>query len=103
MHQGVQNSLNSLNWRPALSGHTRPVLLSGAPSTHAEAEAGPRLVRRERNPEGTRVGVGHVEVGGRGFVVMAGPCAVEGSEQTQLAALAVASAGAQVLRGGAFK
>jgi 3-deoxy-7-phosphoheptulonate synthase len=44
-----------------------------------------------------------VEIGGPGFVVMAGPCAVEGAEQTERAAAAVAAAGAHVLRGGAFK
>jgi 3-deoxy-7-phosphoheptulonate synthase len=44
-----------------------------------------------------------VELGGPGFVVMAGPCAVEGMEQTEQTALAVAAAGAHVLRGGVFK
>ncbi len=37
------------------------------------------------------------------FVVIAGPCAVEGREQLLAAAVAVARAGAGVLRGGAFK
>ncbi len=54
-------------------------------------------------PEGTRVRVGRVEIGGPGFVVMAGPCAVEGMEQTEQTAAAVAAAGAHVLRGGVFK
>jgi 3-deoxy-7-phosphoheptulonate synthase len=34
---------------------------------------------------------------------MAGPCAVEGQSQTEIAAEAVSSAGAQILRGGVFK
>jgi 3-deoxy-7-phosphoheptulonate synthase len=34
---------------------------------------------------------------------MAGPCAVEDAEQTEVAARAVAAAGAHILRGGAFK
>lgn len=42
-------------------------------------------------------------IGGDGFVVMAGPCAVESREQLLTAAQAVAAAGATVLRGGAFK
>ncbi|RKG92316.1 3-deoxy-7-phosphoheptulonate synthase [Corallococcus terminator] len=42
-------------------------------------------------------------MGGRGFVVMAGPCAVEGAEQLELSARAVAHAGAHLLRGGVFK
>ena len=37
------------------------------------------------------------------FVVMAGPCAVESEWQLLIIAEAVADAGAQVLRGGAFK
>ena len=60
-------------------------------------------VDRACRPEGTRVRVGGVEIGGPGFVVMAGPCAVEGLEQTEQTALAVSAAGAQVLRGGVFK
>ncbi|WP_375745287.1 3-deoxy-7-phosphoheptulonate synthase [Corallococcus interemptor] len=58
---------------------------------------------RAARPGGTRVQVGAVEVGGPGFVVMAGPCAVEGAEQLELAARAVAQAGAHLLRGGVFK
>ena len=58
---------------------------------------------RERVPEGTRVRVGDVEVGGNGFVVMAGPCAVEDAAQIGDTAAAVAAAGCLVLRGGAFK
>jgi 3-deoxy-7-phosphoheptulonate synthase len=65
----------------------------------------PGLVRvlREARPGGTRVTAGSVEFGGPGFVVMAGPCAVEGIDQTEAAASAVRAAGAHVLRGGAFK
>jgi 3-deoxy-7-phosphoheptulonate synthase len=60
-------------------------------------------VHRAWRPEGTRVRVGAVEIGGPGFVVMAGPCAVEGADQVERAAAAVASSGAHVLRGGVFK
>ena len=65
------------------------------------------LTARARKPEGTRVAIGSprgtVEVGGRAFVVMAGPCAVESKAQIDEAAEAVAGAGCAVLRGGAFK
>lgn len=44
-----------------------------------------------------------VEVGGPGFVVVAGPCAVESAEQMDRTSAAVAAAGAHALRGGAFK
>ncbi|MEN9796568.1 MAG: hypothetical protein RL653_264, partial [Pseudomonadota bacterium] len=66
-------------------------------------DGGPRKVLRAEKPAGTRVVAGGVEFGGAGFVVMAGPCAVEGQEQTQAAAAAVARAGAHVLRGGVYK
>jgi 3-deoxy-7-phosphoheptulonate synthase len=67
------------------------------------ADGGPRKVLRAENPAGTRIQAGGVEFGGPGFVVMAGPCAVEGQDQTQAAATAVARAGAHVLRGGVYK
>ena len=51
----------------------------------------------------TVVQVGNVRIGGEEIVVMAGPCAVESREQLLETALAVKKAGAQILRGGAFK
>lgn len=50
----------------------------------------------------TVIHVGDVAFG-RDFVVMAGPCSVESEEQTLAAAFAVKAAGADILRGGAFK
>ena len=43
------------------------------------------------------------KIGGGHFLVMAGPCSVENEQQLIAAAQTVKSAGAQVLRGGAFK
>ena len=43
------------------------------------------------------------KIGGGHFLVMAGPCSVESEEQLLTAARTVKDAGAQVLRGGAFK
>ncbi|MBL9076914.1 MAG: 3-deoxy-7-phosphoheptulonate synthase [Planctomycetes bacterium] len=53
-------------------------------------------------PKTVTLGTG-LAIGGDGFVVMAGPCAVETRELLLGAAQAVAAAGAVVLRGGAFK
>ncbi len=65
---------------------------------------GPSLVLRERRPEGTQVEIAPgLALGGRAFVVMAGPCAVEDAAQMTQAAMAVAQAGCPVLRGGAYK
>lgn len=50
----------------------------------------------------TVVRVGNVRVGA-GFIVIAGPCSVESEEQTLETARAVKEAGADMLRGGAFK
>jgi len=60
-------------------------------------------VLRGEVPEGTRVRAGNVELGGRAFVVIAGPCAVEGHQQMLDTADAVARTGAPMLRGGAYK
>lgn len=49
------------------------------------------------------VSVGEVQFGGSRPVVIAGPCAVESEEQTIAVARAVKAAGADMLRGGAFK
>jgi len=46
--------------------------------------------------------VGQVKIG-TGFTVIAGPCSVESEEQTILIAEKVRAAGADILRGGAFK
>jgi len=57
-----------------------------------------------RTPEDrTVVRVGAVAIGGDAFVTMAGPCSVETEHQLMETAVRVAAAGAQVLRGGAFK
>ena len=60
-----------------------------------------KLVARQGRPR-TVVDVNGVEFG-MGFVIIAGPCAVESEEQTISTAEAVKAAGADMLRGGAFK
>jgi len=62
-----------------------------------------KLVGRTFKPDDTVVDVGGVRVGGPEVIVMAGPCSVETREQVGTVARAVLSAGARVLRGGAFK
>jgi len=62
-----------------------------------------KIVGRELKPQKTTVRVGDLEIGGKEFVVMAGPCSVETREQLMETADAVKEAGAQVLRGGAYK
>ncbi len=63
-----------------------------------------KLAGRGFRPEGTVVEFANgVRVGGDQIVVMAGPCSVESREQILKSAEQVATAGAQFLRGGAFK
>jgi len=62
-----------------------------------------KLASRDFHPQDTVVPINGVSVGDRKLVVMAGPCAVEGSEELMEAALAVKESGAHMLRGGAFK
>ncbi|MEA3465802.1 MAG: 3-deoxy-7-phosphoheptulonate synthase [Thermodesulfobacteriota bacterium] len=63
-----------------------------------------KLVSRDFHPEPTQVRVGGVVVGdGAPPVVMAGPCSVESEEQMMASAAEVKRAGADILRGGAFK
>jgi 3-deoxy-7-phosphoheptulonate synthase len=62
------------------------------------------LASREGRPHApTVVKLGDVRIGGGRPVVMAGPCVVEGREALLEAADAVKAAGADILRGGAFK
>jgi 3-deoxy-7-phosphoheptulonate synthase len=62
-----------------------------------------KLASREVRPEGSRVAVNGVEIGGKRITVIAGPCAVESRVQVEGAADAVKRAGAHMLRGGAYK
>jgi 3-deoxy-7-phosphoheptulonate synthase len=62
-----------------------------------------KLASRDMQPQSTLVALDGAQVGGRRIVIMAGPCAVESRAQILETAQAVKEAGAQVLRGGAFK
>ncbi len=61
------------------------------------------LVARTDERSRTVVRVRDIAIGSDQFVVMAGPCAVESESQVLETANAVASAGARILRGGAYK
>ena len=63
-----------------------------------------KLASKEVKKEPSRIRVGNsLEIGGPEIIVMAGPCSVESEEQILESARAVKAAGAQMLRGGAFK
>ena len=62
-----------------------------------------KLVSRQLRQRCTIVDVGGIKIGGPNLVVIAGPCSVESEEQLMDTARAVKAAGAQMLRGGAYK
>jgi 3-deoxy-7-phosphoheptulonate synthase len=63
-----------------------------------------KLVSREMRPQDTVIELGKgVKIGGERIAVMAGPCAVENLDMLAEIGRAVKKAGAQILRGGAFK
>jgi len=62
-----------------------------------------KFVSKEFRPGRSQIRVAGCEIGGDEFIVMAGPCSVESEKQIMQAAEGVASAGAKLLRGGAFK
>ena len=62
-----------------------------------------KQANRKFHPEDTVVQVGDAVIGGGHFAMIAGPCSVESEEQIIEVAQAVKAAGAQILRGGAFK
>lgn len=62
-----------------------------------------KLSGRDMHPPDTLVPVGDAVIGGRGVVVIAGPCAIEGREQALATARAVKAHGGSLFRGGVFK
>lgn len=62
-----------------------------------------KCCNRKFHPDDMIVEVGDVKIGGGNFCMIAGPCSVETEEQIITVAKAVKAAGANMLRGGAFK
>ena len=62
-----------------------------------------KLASREMVPDGRTVNVGGEVIGGKKLCMIAGPCAVESEDQMMKAAAGVKAAGANFLRGGAYK
>jgi 3-deoxy-7-phosphoheptulonate synthase len=62
-----------------------------------------KLASIEAQPEPTIVNVAGVKIGGGHLGMIAGPCAVENRNRMETIAAAIKAAGANILRGGAFK
>jgi 3-deoxy-7-phosphoheptulonate synthase len=116
---GVLQRIDELGLRPHLSqGEQRTII--GVIGDEAKLQAEPlqalegvesvvpilkpfKLASKELTPEPTVVKVGPVRIGGGALAMIAGPCAVEGFEILDEIAGQVKAAGANILRGGAFK
>lgn len=62
-----------------------------------------KLANRKFHPEASVIKAGNTRIGPGTLTVMAGPCAVENEEQLMTIAKNVKTAGATILRGGAYK
>jgi len=62
-----------------------------------------KQVNRKFNPNSSVITVGNAKIGNGHFAMIAGPCSVESESQIIEVAMAVKEAGADILRGGAFK
>ena len=62
-----------------------------------------KQANRKFHPNDSVISCGDVKIGGGNFAMIAGPCSVESEEQIIEVAQAVKAAGANILRGGAFK
>jgi 3-deoxy-7-phosphoheptulonate synthase len=85
------------------SDGTAPSRPPTPPPAHRRPKPDVPLYDRRQNPQGTRITVRNVEIGGETPVLIAGPCSVEGEEMLLETAVSVAAAGANMLRGGAYK
>lgn len=62
-----------------------------------------KLVNKKFHPEDSVITVGNAKIGPGHLTMMAGPCAIENHDMVLETAAAVKKAGAQFLRGGAYK
>ncbi|NIQ02728.1 MAG: 3-deoxy-7-phosphoheptulonate synthase, partial [Nitrospinaceae bacterium] len=62
-----------------------------------------KLASREVHPQNSVIHVNGVPIGDQEIAIIAGPCSVESQDQLMTTALAVKEAGANLLRGGAYK
>jgi 3-deoxy-7-phosphoheptulonate synthase len=86
-------------------GHADPEVLENYPGVKEiiRVSHAYKLVSREARPEDSVINVGGVDVGGKGIVVVGGPCAVESLDQTRAIAEGIKHGGGQLFRGGAYK
>lgn len=85
------------------SGPPEPEPAPPEPAAEIKEAVSYKLASRGRKADDTIISVRGVKIGGPGFVVIAGPCAVESREQIHKCARYIKECGGQLLRGGCFK
>lgn len=106
--QAIPSEENNRHYIAIVNGldmHTETALFSILPGVERVLPLTQKfkLAGREIKKERTVIELQGHTIGGSTFTVMAGPCSIESEEQIQQTAACVAAAGAQILRGGAFK
>lgn len=96
--QGQVRSLRIVAPSPPISADTLSAV-PGVQSVLSTQTAHPLVDAQAGRP----VSVGNTEIGGDEPALIAGPCSAESAEQVFAAAELAANAGAQILRGGAYK
>lgn len=102
LSRGVERTIIGCVGDEALLRSTPLLSIPGVEAVH-EVLKPYKLASRDFHPEATRFPFGDSTVGGDEFVVVAGPCSVEGREMMQEVGRAVRAVGARGIRGGAFK
>lgn len=87
----------------AIDGSLPDDLLHGPGVSGVHRQHKPYVLASIEHRERSVVTVGNIHIGDGAPVVMAGPCSIEGRDSLLRTAHAVRAAGADILRGGAFK
>ena len=102
LSQGVNRTIMGVIGEP---GQIDPQLLASLPGVEKVVPIMQpfKLASRDFKHENSAIQVGNRLIGDGQVTIVAGPCAIEGREGFLEAAMAVKEAGANMLRGGAFK
>jgi len=102
LSQGAKRTIMGVIGEP---GKVDPQLLASLPGVEKVVPIMQpfKLASRDFKHQNTVIQVGSQTIGDGHVTLIAGPCAIEGRENFLKAALAVKDAGAEMLRGGAFK
>jgi 3-deoxy-7-phosphoheptulonate synthase len=109
-HEGIRTLLSTEPARPIVAIIDKyPASIGDELAAHPQIEdmvpcrGDRRMTERAYYEQPSKVKIGDIEIGSGKVVVISGPCSVEGRDIMMEAARQAQDAGAQVLRGGAYK